>query len=82
MLEVLGGGCSVPVGGYAFLEKGVIHLRALVASPDGTRVVRAELSGVDPARTGASMGRNLLEQGADEILRALDAGAHSAGRVP
>jgi hydroxymethylbilane synthase len=71
MLAVLGGGCSVPVGGYAFLEKGVIHLRAIVASPDGTRVVRAELSGVDPARTGASMGRNLLEQGAEEILRAL-----------
>jgi hydroxymethylbilane synthase len=71
MLEVLGGGCQVPVGGYARLEKGVIHMRAIVASPDGTRVVRAELSGVDPARTGASMGRNLLEQGAEEILRAI-----------
>jgi len=71
MLEVLGGGCQVPVGGYAFLEKGVIHMRAVVASPDGTHVVRAELSGVDPLRTGASLGRNLLEQGAEEILRAI-----------
>jgi hydroxymethylbilane synthase len=71
MLEKLGGGCQVPIGGYAFLEKGVIHMRAIVASPDGRRVVRAELSGVDPARTGASLGRNLLEQGAEEILRAI-----------
>jgi hydroxymethylbilane synthase len=71
MLEKLGGGCQVPIGGYAFLEKGVIHMRAIVASPDGKRVVRAELSGVDPMRTGASLGRNLLEKGAEEILKAL-----------
>lgn len=71
MLEVLGGGCQVPVGGYAYLEKGVIHMRAIVASPDGTRVVRAELSGVDPLRTGASIGRILMERGAEEILRAI-----------
>ena len=71
MLEKLGGGCQVPVGGYAFVEKGVIQMRAIVASPDGKRVVRAELSGVDPMRTGASLGRNLLEQGAEEILKAL-----------
>ena len=71
MLEVLGGGCQVPIGGYAFLERGVIHMRAMVASPDGTQVIRAELSGVDPSRTGASMGRILLEKGAEEILRAI-----------
>jgi len=71
MLEKLGGGCQVPIGGYAFIEKGVIQMRAIVASPDGKRVVRAELSGVDPMRTGASLGRNLLEKGAEEILRAI-----------
>lgn len=71
MLDKLGGGCQVPIGGYAFLEKGVIQMRAIVASPDGKRVIRAELSGVDPLRTGASLGRNLLEKGAEEILKAL-----------
>ncbi len=69
MLDKLGGGCQVPIGGYAFLEKGVIHMRAIVASPDGSRVIRAQLSGVDPVRTGASLARNLLEQGAEEILK-------------
>ena len=72
MLEKLGGGCTLPVGGYAYLEKGVIHMRALVASPDGAHVVRAELSGVDPARTGASISRILMEQGAQEILNAIE----------
>ncbi len=71
MLEKLGGGCQVPIGGYAFLDKGVIQMRAIVASPDGKRLIRAELSGVDPLRTGASLGRNLLEKGAEEILEAL-----------
>ena len=71
MLAMLGGGCQVPIGGYAFLDKGVIHMRAIVASPDGSRIVRAELSGVDPSRTGASLARNLLEKGAEEILRAV-----------
>ena len=71
MLEVLGGGCQVPVGGYAFIEKGVIQMRAIVAVPDGSRMIRAELSGVDPARTGASIGRILMEQGAEEILKTL-----------
>ena len=71
MLAVLGGGCQVPIGGYAYVEKEIIHMRAIVASPDGSRIVRAELSGVDPLRTGASIGRNLLEKGADAILQAL-----------
>jgi len=71
MLAVLGGGCQVPIGGYAYVDKGIIHMRAIVASPDGSRIVRAELSGVDPLRTGASIGRNLLEKGADAILQAI-----------
>jgi hydroxymethylbilane synthase len=71
MLEILGGGCQLPVGGYAFIEKSVIHMRAIVASPDGKRVIRAELSGVDPLRAGASLGRILMEKGAEEILKAI-----------
>jgi hydroxymethylbilane synthase len=68
LLATLGGGCQVPVGAHAMLEAGVIHLRAIVASPDGGRVIRGELSGGDPAETGSQLGRMLLEQGAREIL--------------
>ena len=44
MLEVLGGGCQVPIGAHAQVEGAKIHLRAIVASPDGSRLVRGELS--------------------------------------
>ena len=69
MLEVLGGGCQVPIGAYAQIEGARIHLRAIVASPDGSRLVRGELSGGDPGEVGATLGRQLLREGAAEILR-------------
>lgn len=66
----LGGGCQVPIAGYAELEGGELTLRALVASVDGTRMLRAE--GQAPREQGAQLGQSvaddLLEQGADEIL--------------
>ncbi len=68
LLATLGGGCQVPVGAHATLDGKTIHLRAIVASPDGARVIRGELSGGDPERTGAQLGRMLLERGAREIL--------------
>jgi hydroxymethylbilane synthase len=68
LLATLGGGCQVPVGAHATLETRIIHLRAIVASPDGGRVIWGELSGGDPAQTGSQLGRMLLEQGAREIL--------------
>jgi hydroxymethylbilane synthase len=68
LLATLGGGCQVPVGAHATLENGVVHLRAIVASPDGSTVIRGQLSGADPAQTGSRLGCILLEQGAREIL--------------
>jgi hydroxymethylbilane synthase len=72
LLRTLGGGCQVPVGAYAVMvdELGAtsVHLRAVVASPDGARLVRGELSGFDPELTGARLGEQLLLQGAREIL--------------
>jgi hydroxymethylbilane synthase len=68
LLATLGGGCQVPVGAHATLDSEIIRLRAIVASPDGTRVVGGDLSGTDPAQTGGELGRILLEKGAREIL--------------
>lgn len=69
LLATLGGGCQVPVGGHAVLRDGVVHLRAIVATPDGSRIIRGELSGTHPAVVGATLGLTLLDQGAREILR-------------
>jgi hydroxymethylbilane synthase len=68
LLAMLGGGCQVPIGGYAVLSEGRISLQAVVASPDGMRLIRGEQSGRDPLVVGAELGRRLLEDGAREIL--------------
>jgi hydroxymethylbilane synthase len=68
LLAVLEGGCQVPIGAYAHLEGSSIHLRAIVASPDGRRVVRDSLCGQEPIALGRELGRRLLAAGAREIL--------------
>jgi hydroxymethylbilane synthase len=67
----LGGGCNVPFGALATLEEGALLLRAVVASPDGRRVVRAlrQAPVADARATVDAVASRLLEGGADEILR-------------
>ena len=69
----LGGSCQVPLAAYAEIEGDSLHLRALVASPDGQRIVRAEHRGL-PAQAeaiGLTAARELLTGGADRILAEL-----------
>lgn len=68
LLRVLNGGCQVPVGAHATLVDGSLYLRAVVASPDGTQVVRGELAGIAPEHVGERLGELLLSRGAREIL--------------
>lgn len=68
VLAVLGGGCQVPIGAHATIEDGTLHLRAIVISPDGGRMVKREAYGLDPAKLGTMLGHELLEHGAREIL--------------
>ena len=68
MLRTLGGGCQVPVGGYATIEGDVIRLRGIVAAPDGSIVFRAEQFGEDAEAVGVELGEELLRDGAEKIL--------------
>ena len=68
LLAKLGGGCQVPIGAFARVQDGTLRLLAMVASPDGSRVIRGEASGRDPAEVGNELGTSLLAQGAGEIL--------------
>ncbi len=69
-------GCQLPVGALGLPFGGGLRLRAIVASPDGTRVVRAEGTGAqdDPDGLGARLAERLLERGAGEILNPLNRG--------
>ncbi len=73
MSRVLAGSCQVPLGGFAEVQNGKLRMRGFVASPDGKRMVRAELTGeiADPEALGKRVADALLAQGAGEILAAL-----------
>ena len=72
LLRSLGGGCSVPIAGYATLANGALSLVGVVARPDGARLIRASASGADtdPEGLGQKLANELLRQGAGELLEA------------
>jgi hydroxymethylbilane synthase len=74
--RALGGSCEVPLAAYATWHDGALHLRGVVATPDGQRVLSAQASAPAPT-TGAALelGREVASQleaqGALDIVRAL-----------
>jgi hydroxymethylbilane synthase len=68
LLHALGGGCNVPLGAYARRDGGPLHLQAFVASPDGSRLVRAEGRGDEPVALGRAVAERLRATGAAELL--------------
>ncbi|MDN5842775.1 MAG: hydroxymethylbilane synthase [Alcaligenaceae bacterium] len=71
--RALGGSCQVPLAAYAQEHDGRLDLRALVAEPDGSCIMRAQIQGAvaDAARLGEQVARELMDQGADQILARL-----------
>jgi hydroxymethylbilane synthase len=53
--KVFGGSCQIPLAAFATVDGDTMRLRAMVATPDGTRVARADLSG--PANAPEALGR-------------------------
>jgi hydroxymethylbilane synthase len=69
----LAGGCQAPVAGHAVLEGDELRLRGLVGWPDGSDIVRGEISGQadDAEALGRTLAADLLARGARPILDAL-----------
>jgi hydroxymethylbilane synthase len=74
--RALGGSCEVPLAAYATWQGGALHLRGVVATPDGQRVLSAQ--GSAPAATvegAVQLGREVADaleaQGAMDIVRSL-----------
>jgi len=77
VVEALGGGCQTPIGALATPEDGdTLQLVAVVVALDGSRAVRGHARGPREraAALGASVGAQLLADGAGDIL----ADAHRA----
>lgn len=67
------GGCQVPIAGFAVLNHGKLFMRGLVGEPDGSRIMRAEISGPssEAEALGIAVAEDLLGQGADQVLKHL-----------
>lgn len=70
-LRSLEGGCQVPIGVNSSFENGNLHLTGMVASLDGLRLIRDQVSGPesDPEPIGIALAEKLRSQGAGEILQ-------------
>jgi hydroxymethylbilane synthase len=70
VLASLGGGCQVPIGAHATVEGGRVKVQAIVASPDGSELIRGAAEGAiaEAEATGRALGAELLDRGARRIL--------------
>jgi hydroxymethylbilane synthase len=81
LLRILEGGCQVPIGAYARIEKTgegeVLLIDAMVASLDGGTVVRGRTHGhpSGAGEIGRALAETLLAGGAERILRDIRSGA-------
>jgi hydroxymethylbilane synthase len=64
----LGGGCALPLGALATVTGNTVRLVALVADPDGSRIVRAESEASTAEDAAEAASAKLLAGGAGEIL--------------
>ena len=71
--RALGASCQVPLAAFAEVDVHNIHIRALVASPDGQTIYRAEARGLipDAQKLGQQVAEQLSAQGAGAIIAAL-----------
>jgi len=70
LLSALQGGCQVPLGAWARMERGELVMEAVVCSVDGAQYVREKASAPpeQPAELGQQLARMLAEGGARTIL--------------
>jgi len=71
--RLLGGSCQIPLGAYGECVGERMRLRGFVATPDGKRLLAAEVNGSAqaPQSLGAALAAELRTRGADAILSAV-----------
>jgi hydroxymethylbilane synthase len=70
----LGGGCALPLGALATVGVETIALTAVIATADGTTVLRVETQGPTPEDVAALAAKELISRGAERILDDVEAG--------
>lgn len=69
-LRTLEGGCQIPIGALGKLQDDVLTLEGVVASVDGSKLLRNSISGKpeNAEQLGIDLAKMLLDMGAGEIL--------------
>lgn len=70
-LNALGGGCQVPIGIHCYPTPQGFSILGVVASPDGSALLRAEFEHQPPEdaqELGVKLADRLLKEGADKLL--------------
>jgi hydroxymethylbilane synthase len=68
LMVALGGDCALPFGALATVTSDGLRLRAMVATPDGKRVLRDEESGDDPFAVAQTLAERMRKDGAADIV--------------
>jgi hydroxymethylbilane synthase len=70
LLRSLGGGCQLPIAGYAIVRDKRIRLDGLVADPQGRQLVKDRVAGAldEAEQLGTMLGARLLELGAAKLM--------------
>lgn len=70
LLSAMQGGCQVPLGAWARMERGELVMDACVCSADGRQYIKQHLAGPQEqaAQLGEQVARLLIESGAQSIL--------------
>lgn len=67
-MQVMEGGCEVPLGAWARVDGRRVVCDGFVADEEGRRHFRASAAGDDPRAVGEDLARELLDAGAGELL--------------
>lgn len=68
-LYAMEGGCQVPIAGYATMDdQNEITLTALVASPDGTVILKEQVTGSDAEEVGKRAAVLIKERGGQRLI--------------
>jgi hydroxymethylbilane synthase len=71
LVQLLGGGCDLPLGAFAATRGDRIRMVAVVAAADGAKVIRNGAEATEPAAVAAEVAERLRADGADRILAEL-----------
>ena len=68
LIQLLGGGCDLPLGALAAAKGDRIRMVGLVATTDGAKVIRTASESNEPGVAASTLARRLRADGADRIL--------------